>query len=77
MMHTIIMNIFIAIQVTGEDLIRRSDDNEATLQKRLDTYHTQTTPVIDFYEKLGVLKKLDASCKPDEVYTQFKTAINQ
>ena len=63
-------------QETGEDLIRRSDDNEATLKKRLDTYHTQTKPLIDFYEKLGLLKKLDASLKPDEVYAQFKVAIN-
>ena len=63
------------LQVTGEPLIRRSDDNEETLRKRLDTFHTQTKPVVDFYEKLGVLKKLDAAVKPDEVYTQFKAAL--
>lgn len=64
-------------QVTGEDLIRRSDDNEATLRKRLTTFHTQTKPVVGFYEELGLLKKLDATRKPDEVYAQFKAAIEK
>lgn len=35
--------------VTGEPLIQRSDDTLETVNKRLDTYHTQTQPVIDFY----------------------------
>lgn len=35
--------------VTGEDLIQRDDDQEATVRKRLDVYHGQTKPLIDFY----------------------------
>ena len=65
------------LQVTGEDLIRRSDDNADTLRKRLETFHSQTQPVVDFYEKLGVLKKLDASAKPEEVYAKFKALLQQ
>ncbi len=34
---------------TGEDLIQREDDNEATVRKRLDVYHSQTKPLVDFY----------------------------
>lgn len=35
--------------VTGEDLIQRDDDNEETVRKRLDVYHSQTKPLVDFY----------------------------
>ncbi|MBF0265765.1 MAG: adenylate kinase [Gammaproteobacteria bacterium] len=34
---------------TGEDLIQREDDQEATVKKRLDVYHDQTAPLIDYY----------------------------
>jgi len=34
---------------TGEDLIQRDDDNEETVRKRLDVYHSQTKPLVDFY----------------------------
>lgn len=39
--------------VTGEDLIQREDDQEATVRKRLEVYHTQTKPLVDFYQKLS------------------------
>jgi adenylate kinase len=35
--------------VTGEDLIQRADDNEETVRKRLDVYHSQTKPLVEFY----------------------------
>ncbi len=35
--------------VTGEDLIQRDDDNEETVRKRLDVYHSQTKPLVEFY----------------------------
>jgi adenylate kinase len=34
---------------TGEDLIQREDDNEETVRKRLDVYHSQTKPLVEFY----------------------------
>lgn len=36
---------------TGEDLIQRDDDQEDTVKKRLDIYHEQTEPLIDYYSK--------------------------
>lgn len=36
--------------VTGEDLIQRDDDSEVTIRKRLDIYHSQTKPLVGFYE---------------------------
>ncbi len=35
--------------ITGEDLVQRDDDKEATIKKRLDTYHAQTKPLVGFY----------------------------
>lgn len=65
------------MQVTGEDLIQRSDDNEETLKKRLTTYHTQTTPLIKFYQDLGALVEVDASKPPPVVYQLVKAAIEK
>jgi adenylate kinase len=39
--------------VTGEALIQRDDDKEATVRKRLEVYHAQTKPLVDFYRKLA------------------------
>jgi len=38
--------------VTGEALIQRDDDKEATIRKRLQVYHQQTRPLVDFYKNL-------------------------
>lgn len=38
---------------TGEELIQREDDQEITIRKRLDVYHQQTEPLVDFYKNLG------------------------
>jgi adenylate kinase len=37
--------------VTGEPLVQRDDDKEETVRKRLDVYHSQTEPLIDYYSK--------------------------
>ncbi len=37
--------------LTGEDLIQREDDREETVKKRLDVYHSQTRPLVDYYAK--------------------------
>jgi len=39
--------------VTGEELIQRDDDKEETVRKRLQVYHTQTKPLVDFYKQLA------------------------
>jgi adenylate kinase len=37
--------------VTGEDLVQRADDTEETVKKRLQVYHEQTKPLVDYYSK--------------------------
>ena len=39
--------------ITGEDLIQRDDDQEATVKKRLDVYHAQTEPLVKYYGDWG------------------------
>uniref|UniRef100_A0A171B3Q0 Adenylate kinase n=1 Tax=Triatoma infestans TaxID=30076 RepID=A0A171B3Q0_TRIIF len=57
---------------TGEPLIKRSDDNVDALMKRLDSYHKQTQPLIDYYRKQGVHYKIDASKPADTVYNMIE-----
>ena len=39
--------------VTGEDLVQRDDDKEETVRKRLEVYHSQTAPLVNFYQDLA------------------------
>ncbi|MEY2865510.1 MAG: adenylate kinase [Pseudomonadota bacterium] len=39
--------------ITGEPLVQRDDDKEETIQKRLNVYHSQTKPLVDYYSKLA------------------------
>ncbi|WP_420344833.1 adenylate kinase [Paenirhodobacter sp.] len=44
----------------GTDFKRRADDNAETARARLEAYHAQTAPLIDHYDRLGVLGRVDA-----------------
>ncbi|MFG6368844.1 MAG: adenylate kinase [Lachnospiraceae bacterium] len=52
----------------GSELILRDDDKPETVQNRLDVYHKQTQPLIDFYEAKGVLKSVDGTVDMKEVF---------
>ncbi len=52
----------------GAQLVIRDDDKPETVQKRLDVYHEQTQPLIDFYSKKGILKSVDGTKSMDEVF---------
>lgn len=58
----------------GEKLILRDDDQPETVQKRLTVYHDQTQPLIDYYEKAGVLKEVDGTVDMEDVFKAI-TAI--
>ncbi|XP_068924236.1 adenylate kinase 2, mitochondrial [Petaurus breviceps papuanus] len=63
--------------VTGEPLIRRSDDNETALQTRLKAYHSQTTPLVKYYSKRGIHSAVDASQSPDVVFASILAAFSK
>ena len=58
------------------DLKTRDDDNEEIAKKRFETYFEQTAPLIEFYEKKGVLHKIDANGSIDEVWDRLLEVIN-
>ncbi len=59
----------------GADLITRKDDNAETIKSRLEAYHTQTSPLIEFYEKRGVFAELDGSKELSEVTKDMFKAL--
>ena len=52
----------------GEPVVLRDDDKPETVQKRLEVYHDQTQPLIDFYEAKGVVKTIDGTQPMDQVF---------
>ncbi len=54
--------------VCGKELVLRDDDKPETVQKRLDVYHAQTQPLIDYYTKAGVLRSVDGTQDIDKVF---------
>lgn len=55
----------------GEALVLRDDDKPETVQKRLSVYHEQTQPLIDYYEKEGVLKNVDGTKEMNAVFNDI------
>lgn len=54
--------------ISGEPLIKRSDDNVEALKKRLLTYHNQTKPLVDYYQIKGIHHAVDASQAAKNVF---------
>lgn len=54
--------------VCGAGLVLRDDDKPETVKKRLDVYHEQTQPLIDFYDKDGVLVEVDGTQDLEDVF---------
>ena len=52
----------------GEKLILRDDDKPETVKKRLDVYHAQTQPLIDYYTSKNVLKSVDGTQDMEDVF---------
>lgn len=52
----------------GEKLILRDDDQPETVKKRLDVYHEQTQPLIDYYNGKGKLAEVDGAVPMNEVF---------
>lgn len=60
----------------SRDFIRRSDDNEESLQKRLSEYHGKTVVLREFYESLNVLKNVNADADFSEVRKSVLSSLN-
>lgn len=61
----------------GSDLILRDDDKPETVKKRLDVYHEQTQPLIDYYKDLNLLKEVDGTVSMDEVFNAITAILGE
>ena len=52
----------------GEELIVRDDDKPETVLNRLEVYHNQTQPLIDYYNEKGILKSVDGTVDTKDVF---------
>jgi len=59
----------------GSELVQRDDDKPETVKTRLDVYHEQTQPLIDYYEKAGTLKTVDGTVDADSVFAEIKSVL--
>ena len=58
----------------GSPVVLRDDDKPETVQKRLNVYHEQTQPLIEYYNKQGILKTVDGTKDMKAVFSDI-TAI--
>jgi adenylate kinase len=56
-------------------LVQRKDDTEEACRARLDKYHSETAPIIPFYEEKGVLVRVNGEGPPDQVTRRIVDAL--
>ena len=61
----------------GKELVLRDDDKPETVKKRLDVYHEQTQPLIDFYTKKGILKSVKGTVPMEEVFASIVAILGE
>lgn len=61
----------------GGELYQRADDNPATIRARLETYHEQTAPLIEYYQQIGVLRAIDGEGEVSEITTNVLAAVQE
>lgn len=59
----------------AERLVQRKDDTEEACRARLSKYHSETAPIVPFYEEAGLLRRVDGVGSPDEVEVRIKASL--
>jgi adenylate kinase len=59
----------------GSRLIQREDDKPETIKRRLEVYHAETKPLIDYYEEQSILRRFDAARPPGEVHDHIRASL--
>jgi adenylate kinase len=59
----------------GSRLIQRDDDKEETIRRRLQVYHSQTEPLVDHYDRAGLLRRFDGTRNPEEVHAHIRATV--
>jgi len=61
----------------GKELILRDDDKPETVKKRLDVYHEQTQPLIDYYTNKGIIKEVDGTQDMNKVFDDIVDILGE
>jgi adenylate kinase len=61
----------------GGELYQRADDTENAIRNRIDVYKKQTSPLIDYYKKKGILMDIDGEREIDEVRSDISKALER
>ncbi|HEY7629577.1 MAG TPA: adenylate kinase [Thermoleophilaceae bacterium] len=59
----------------GSRLIQRDDDKPETIERRLQVYHKETSPLVKHYDDMGVLRRFDAARPPGEVHDHIRASL--
>ena len=59
------------------EFVRRKDDNAETVKARLQAYREQTAPILPYYDRKGLLKRVDGMAEVDEVTRQIEAVLRQ
>ncbi|HSZ04049.1 MAG TPA: adenylate kinase [Solirubrobacteraceae bacterium] len=59
----------------GARLIQREDDREEVIRRRLEVYHSQTEPLIAYYDGTGLLRRFDGRRSADEVHAHIRATV--
>ena len=59
----------------GARLMQRDDDREETIRRRLEVYHAQTEPLIEYYDEAGLLRRFDGRRGADEVHAHVRATV--
>jgi adenylate kinase len=59
----------------GARLIQRDDDREEVIRRRLEVYHSQTEPLIAYYDEIGLLRRFDGRRSADEVHAHIRATV--
>ncbi len=57
-------------------LVQRKDDTEQACKQRLEKYHSETAPIIPFYEGKKILRRVDGNAAPEEVTRRVMKALS-
>lgn len=61
----------------ADRMVHRKDDTEEACRARLQKYHSETTPIVPFYEEMGVLKRVNGVGSPDEITARVRAALGR
>jgi adenylate kinase len=73
----------VIIEVPDDEVVRRivhrhqgrADDNEQTARERLRVYHRETEPLVELYERRGLLRRIDGAQDPDAVERDIRAVL--